>query len=249
MLKQIYLSIFIWAVSNSSYAKNDSSCAALFKKGDELGASICIVKKICADCRLNKKSPSNIRVIQSQDGIGEIEVINQTKAHVGDIEFTGGFRLSSIYQNEDAQEITFMKNASYSTNGIPIKHDRLSLSPRFGRSRPVAFPSLLLKMVDKKKISIQDIEPTASLPDNWVVITVIAEKQLTVCGINLPIGSQIGVNPLSSDGELQAAPTGPVTVDDTVYEPGTHVLQLTDRTKCNVRIFEAMEDSRSWRKP
>lgn len=188
-------------------------------------------------------------MIHSKDGIDEIEIINQTKAHIGDIELTGGFRLSSIYQNEDAQEITFLKNASYSTNGILIKHNRLSLSPRFGRARPIAFPPLLLKMVDKKKIAIQDIEPTAALPDNWVVITVIAENPLTICGINLPIGSQIGVNPLSSELELEAAPNGPVTVDDTVYEPGTHDLHLTDRTKCNVRIFEAKEDSRNWRKP
>ncbi|MBK7892109.1 MAG: hypothetical protein IPJ84_15100 [Bdellovibrionales bacterium] len=188
-------------------------------------------------------------MIHSKDGINEIEVINQTKAHVGDIEFTGGFRLSSIYQNEDGQKLIFMQNASLSINGIPIKHDRLILITRNGRARPIAFPPLLFKMVDKKKISILGIEPAAGLEDNWVVITVIAEKPLTVCGISLPVGSQIGINSLSSDLELEAAPTGPVTVDDTVYEPGTHVLQLTDRTKCNVRIFEAKEDSRSWRKP
>ncbi|MBK7892105.1 MAG: hypothetical protein IPJ84_15080 [Bdellovibrionales bacterium] len=188
-------------------------------------------------------------MIHSTNGIGEIEIINQTKAHIGDIEFTGGFRLSSIYQNEEAQEITFIENASYSTNGILIKHDRLSLSTRNGRARPIAFPPLLLKMVDKKKISILHIEPAAGLEDNWVVNTVIAEKPLTVCGISFPIGSQIGINSLSSTLELEAAPTGPVTVDDTVYEPGTHDLHLTDRTKCNVRIFEVMEDSRSWRKP
>ncbi|MBK7892177.1 MAG: hypothetical protein IPJ84_15440 [Bdellovibrionales bacterium] len=188
-------------------------------------------------------------MIQSQDGIGKIEVTDQTKAHVGDIEFTGGFRLTSIYQNEFAHDITFMKNASYSTNSIPIKHDLLSLSTTDGRALPIAFPPLLFKMVDKKKISIRDIERTAGQESKWLVITVVAEKPLVVCGISLPTGSQIGAHPISDDLELEAAPTGPVTVDGTAYEPGTHDLQLTDRTKCNVRILESTEGSRSWRKP
>ncbi len=130
-----------------------------------------------------------------------------------------------------------------------MKHDRLILFTRDGRALPIAFPPLLLKMVDKKKISILGLGPSAAIVDKWVVTTVIAEKPLTICGIDLPTGSMIGINSISSELELEAAPNGPVTVDDTVYEPGTHDLHLTDRTKCNVRIFEAKEDSRNWRKP
>ncbi len=185
-------------------------------------------------------------MIHSTDRINEIEIINQTKAHIGDIEFTGGFRLSSIYRNDTALELSFFENATLSAKGIPIKSEGLRLRTTDGRALPIAFPPLLLKMVDKKKISIRDIERTAGQESKWLVITVVAEKPLTVCSISLPIGSQIGANPMSDELELEAAPTGPVTVDDTVYEPGTHVLQLTDRTKCNVRIFEANEDSRNW---
>ena len=227
-------------------AAKASSCEALFKKGDALGASICLVKKVCADCRITTKPTSNIKVIHSTDRINEIEVINQTKAHAGDIEFTGSFRLTSIYQNESALELSFMKNATLSAMGIPIKSEGLRLRTTDGRALPIAFPPLLFKLVDKKKISIRDIERTAGQESKWLVITVVAEKPLVVCGISLPTGSQIGAHPISDDLELEAAPTGPVTVDGTVYEPGTHDLQLTDRSKCNVRLLESTEGSRSW---